>query len=123
MQEENLIAAVLLEQAALNLLHTHPPAVRKWAFHLVLAALRFSNCQQPRLANRAYRSGDISNCTLYSLPSCSLRAFPSATLNLAQAHRLCPLLGGCFFGRTPPLPPHPLPPKKHDDGLALTVTC
>jgi hypothetical protein len=54
-QEENLIAAVLLEQAALNLLHTDPPAVRKWAFHLVLAALRFSNCQQPRLANRAYR--------------------------------------------------------------------
>ena len=55
MQEGNLIAAVLLEQAALYLLHVDPPSVRKWAFHLVLAALRFANCQQPQLANRAYR--------------------------------------------------------------------
>lgn len=55
LQEGNLIAAVLLEQAALYLLHVEPPSVRKWAFHLVLAALRFANCQQPQLANRAYR--------------------------------------------------------------------
>lgn len=49
------MAAVLLEQAALHLLHLRPPSIRKWAFHLVLAALRFSNCSQPQLANRAYR--------------------------------------------------------------------
>lgn len=60
LQESNLTAAVLLERAALTFLHADPPAMRKWAFHLVLAALRFSSCHQPQLADRAYRS---AGCT------------------------------------------------------------
>ena len=59
-QEGNMVAAVLLEQAAMHLLHMDPPAMRKWAFHLVLAALRFSNCSQAQLADAAYRSVTFS---------------------------------------------------------------
>jgi hypothetical protein len=55
LQEENLRAALLLEQAALCLLRVQPPAVRKFAFHLVLAGLRYNACDQKGLGTRAYR--------------------------------------------------------------------
>lgn len=46
---------MLLEQAALCLLRTNPPAVRKAAFHMVLAGLRYNACDQKSLGTRAYR--------------------------------------------------------------------
>ena len=56
MQEENLRAGLLLEQAAHSLLRLAPaPHVRKFAFHLVLAGLRFNLCEQKGLALRAYK--------------------------------------------------------------------
>jgi trafficking protein particle complex subunit 8 len=54
-QEENLRAALLLEQAALCLLRITPPHVRKFAFHMVLAGLRYNACNQQQLGIRAYR--------------------------------------------------------------------
>jgi hypothetical protein len=54
-QEENSRAAVLLEQAALCLLRTSPPALRKAAFHMVLAGLRYHSSEQKALTKRAYR--------------------------------------------------------------------
>ena len=56
MQEENLRAALVLEQAAQCLLHTSPPHVRKYAFHMVLSGLRYNSCGQQQLGMRAYRS-------------------------------------------------------------------
>ncbi|KAK9825400.1 hypothetical protein WJX81_000447 [Elliptochloris bilobata] len=53
--EEGLRAALLLEQAALCLLRVAPPALRKFAFHMVLAGLRYSSCGQSALGARAYR--------------------------------------------------------------------
>ena len=48
-------AALLLEQAAhLQLLCT-PPGVRKYAFHTVLAGLRYNSAGQARLGMRCYR--------------------------------------------------------------------
>ena len=57
-QEESLCAALLLEQASLCLLHTTPPLVRKFAFHMALAGLRYSSCDQRPLATRAYRCAE-----------------------------------------------------------------
>jgi len=54
-QEENLRAALVLEQAAQCLLHTSPPHVRKYAFHMVLSGLRYNSCGQQQLGMRAYR--------------------------------------------------------------------
>ena len=54
-QEENLRAALLLEQAALCLLRVQPPHLRKFAFHMVLAGLRFNAAGQQRLGIRAYK--------------------------------------------------------------------
>ncbi len=54
-QEENLRAALLLEQAAFCLLHVAPPHVRKFAFHMVLSGLRYNACGQVPLGVRAYR--------------------------------------------------------------------
>ena len=54
-QEENLRAALLLEQAAWALLRTQPPHARKFAFHMVLSGLRYNACQQASLGMRAYR--------------------------------------------------------------------
>lgn len=54
-QEENLRAGLLLEQAAHCLLSLSPPHTRKFAFHLVLAGLRYDMCAQKGLAQRAYR--------------------------------------------------------------------
>jgi hypothetical protein len=54
-QEENLRAGLLLEQAAHCLLSQSPPHVRKFAFHLVLAGLRYDMCAQKGLAQRAYK--------------------------------------------------------------------
>ena len=55
LQEEPLRAALLLEQAALSLLQMSPPSVRKFAFHLVLAGLRYNAVRQQKLGMRAYR--------------------------------------------------------------------
>ena len=54
-QEENLRAALVLEQAAQCLLHTSPPHVRKYAFHMVLSGLRYNSYGQQQLGMRAYR--------------------------------------------------------------------
>ena len=53
-QEENLRSGLLLEQAAYCLLSLSPPHTRKFAFHLVLAGLRYDMCEQKELSNRAY---------------------------------------------------------------------
>ncbi len=63
-QEENLRAALLLEQAALCLLRVSPPSVRKYAFHMVLAGLRYNACDQKALGMRAYRSAPAQPFTL-----------------------------------------------------------
>ena len=54
-QEENLRSGLLLEQGALCLLHARPPRLRKFAFHMTLAGLRFNACDQKVLGARAYR--------------------------------------------------------------------
>ncbi len=54
-QEENARAGVLLEQSAYCLLFTAPPSVRKFAFHLVLAALRYNSGGFKRLALHCYK--------------------------------------------------------------------
>ena len=56
-QEESARAAVLLEQSAYCLLFTSPPSVRKFAFHMVLAALRYNSAGFKRLGLHAYRYG------------------------------------------------------------------
>lgn len=48
-------AALLLEAAAQCLLHMAPPAIRKFAFHMVLAGLRYNACDQKQLGVAAYR--------------------------------------------------------------------
>lgn len=53
--EDSARAALLLEQSSYCLLRAGPPMVRKFAFHLVLAGLRFHGCKQKRLAVHAYR--------------------------------------------------------------------
>ena len=55
MQEEDARAAVLLEQAAICLLHQQPPSRRRFAFHLVLAGLRYNSCNLRNLGRHAYR--------------------------------------------------------------------
>ncbi len=54
-QEEGLRAALMLEQAALCLLRASPPALRKFAFHMVLAGLRYASSGQAALGARAYQ--------------------------------------------------------------------
>lgn len=54
-QEENLRSGLLLEQGTLCLLRTRPPRLRKFAFHMTLAGLRFNACDQKALGARAYR--------------------------------------------------------------------
>ncbi len=66
-QEENLRAALLLEQAALCLLRVSPPSVRKYAFHMVLAGLRYNACDQKALGMRAYRSAHAQPFTSSAL--------------------------------------------------------
>ncbi len=48
-------SGLLLEQGALCLLRTRPPQLRKFAFHMTLAGLRFNACEQKALGARAYR--------------------------------------------------------------------
>lgn len=60
MQEENLRSGLLLEQGALCLLRTRPPRLRKFAFHMTLAGLRFNACDQKALGARAYRWAQIT---------------------------------------------------------------
>ena len=55
-QEEDLRGALLLERAAEFLLRTEPPRVRKHAFHLVLAGLRYSKAEIGVLACRVYEN-------------------------------------------------------------------
>ncbi|KAL4458148.1 hypothetical protein ABPG75_013013 [Micractinium tetrahymenae] len=54
-QEDSLRAGLLLEQAAHCLLALAPPHTRKFAFHLVLAGLRYDMAEQKGLAQRCYR--------------------------------------------------------------------
>eukprot|EP00798_Chlamydomonas_sp_ICE-L_P000836 gene836-33567_t len=54
-EEENARAALLLEQAAYQLLFPKTPSIRKYAFRMVLAGLRFHSCAQKRLSLHAYR--------------------------------------------------------------------
>ncbi|KAL6771414.1 TRS85 [Auxenochlorella protothecoides x Auxenochlorella symbiontica] len=54
-REDNTGAGLLLEQAAHSLLRLQPPRARKFAFHLVLAGLRYGACDQDGLAQRCYR--------------------------------------------------------------------
>ena len=54
LQEDNLRAGLLLEQAAYCLLSLQPAHKRKFAFHLVLAGLRYDMCEQKFLSRRAY---------------------------------------------------------------------
>ena len=56
-QEDSVRAALLLEQAALFQLYTAPPLLRKFAFHTVLAGLRYNGCKQQNLGMRAYKCG------------------------------------------------------------------
>eukprot|EP00887_Chlorella_sp_A99_P001561 scaffold8.g1561.t1 len=53
--EGDLRAGLLLEQAALCLLAPAAPHVRKFAFQMVLAGLRYNMCGQKGLALRAYK--------------------------------------------------------------------
>ncbi|KAK9833051.1 hypothetical protein WJX74_005623 [Apatococcus lobatus] len=55
LQEEDGRAAVLLEQAALCLLHKQPPNLRRFSFHFVLAGLRYNSCNLRNLGRHAYR--------------------------------------------------------------------
>lgn len=55
MQEDNLRSALLLEQSALFQLHTAPALLRKYAFHTVLAGLRYNSCRQQQLGMNAYK--------------------------------------------------------------------
>lgn len=54
-QEENVRAALLLEQSALCLLYASPPSRRRFAFQMVLAGLRYHAAGQKRLATHAYK--------------------------------------------------------------------
>jgi hypothetical protein len=54
LQEEDLRAGLLLEQAAHCLLRLAPPHARKACFTLVLAGLRYDMSEQRHLSNRAY---------------------------------------------------------------------
>lgn len=62
-QEENLRSGLLLEQGALCLLRARPPRLRRFAFHMTLAGLRFNACEQQVLGARAYRwASSCSEC-------------------------------------------------------------
>lgn len=83
-QEENLRAALLLEQAALCLLRVSPPSVRKYAFHMVLAGLRYNACDQKALGMRAYRSALHIFC--FALYRCTASTFLVCTVNCTASH-------------------------------------
>lgn len=70
-QEENLRAALLLEQAAWALLRTQPPHARKFAFHMVLSGLRYNACGQLPLGGRAYRCAALF-CRSVNVLSCAI---------------------------------------------------
>lgn len=55
LEESNLRAGVLLEQAALCFLRTSPPMARKFGFHMVLAGNRYNLCGQRKHAVRVYK--------------------------------------------------------------------
>lgn len=57
-QEDALRAGLLLEQAAHCLLALAQAHTRKFAFHLVLAGLRYDMAEQKGLAQRAYRCAE-----------------------------------------------------------------
>lgn len=55
MQESDSVRAGLLgEQAALSLLQTSPPSLRKFAFTMVLAGLKYLSFSQRALGIRCY---------------------------------------------------------------------
>ncbi|XP_043229133.1 trafficking protein particle complex subunit 8-like isoform X2 [Amphibalanus amphitrite] len=54
-EDADLKSALLLEQAAHCFLNSQPPALRKYAFHMILSGHRFSKAGQRRHALRAYK--------------------------------------------------------------------
>ncbi|KAF0297930.1 Trafficking protein particle complex subunit 8 [Amphibalanus amphitrite] len=54
-EDADLRSALLLEQAAHCFLNSQPPALRKYAFHMILSGHRFSKAGQRRHALRAYK--------------------------------------------------------------------
>ncbi|GLC57223.1 hypothetical protein PLESTB_001201000 [Pleodorina starrii] len=54
-EEENARAGLLLEQSAYSMLYARPPLMRKFAFQMVLAGIRYICCGQKRIAIHAYR--------------------------------------------------------------------
>ena len=66
--ETHLVAALLLEQAALCFRSMRPALPRKFAFHLILAGFRFIQCGQRRHAVRAPRA---TACTAHALTHCT----------------------------------------------------
>eukprot|EP00850_Spirogloea_muscicola_P017760 SM000156S02116 [mRNA] locus=s156:54554:63177:+ [translate_table: standard] len=54
LEETNLRAGILLEQAAYCFLRSTPPMIRKYGFHMVLAGNRYNLCGQRKHAARAY---------------------------------------------------------------------
>ena len=54
-QESSLVAALLLEQAALCFRSTRHPMCRKYAFHLILAGYRFISCSQVKPTYSCHR--------------------------------------------------------------------
>ena len=61
-QAEEIPSAILLEQAALADLRLPKPAMRRYAFHLVMAAQRYEKCGQ---VSRSFPSLSVSP---FSLP-------------------------------------------------------
>ena len=90
MQEDNLRAALLLEQAALFQLHTSPPLLRKFAFHTVLAGLRYNNCKQQRLGTHAYKCAPLT-----SWQSIAEASWPLSRVSTRSVVRLS--LHACMF--------------------------
>ena len=53
-ESDNVRSALLMEQAALGLLQTAPASLRKFAFTMVLAGLKYLNFSQRTLGIRCY---------------------------------------------------------------------
>ena len=93
--ETHLVAALLLEQAALCFRSMRPALPRKFAFHLILAGFRFIQCGQRRHAVRAPRA---TACTAHALThrTCTLT---HCTCTLT--HGTCTLTHGTAHAHAP----------------------
>jgi len=100
-EESHVRAALLLEQTAACLLRCDPPLERKFAFHLVLAGLRYHQCDQRLLAERAYRqvltvySGRHWGLIEEHLHDVLCRYKQDKGDSLGAIHHMMALLGGC----------------------------